>query len=161
MIAFAGWLLLFLGAGGLVFAFNALRPRYAPASIAAASFFAGWLTAELALHVLVFQAVALTVLLWNGALLSWPGRIGAAASVSAMFLLILSLRQSLASGGVVDEALIDFVHHEPPPRALRWRPLVFPLPVRHSEVERLRNRVYYEDGELRLRLDIFRRRGAD
>src|SRR5437762_14102731 len=112
MLAFAGWLLLFFGAGGVVFAFNALRPRYAPASIAAVSFFAGWLTAELALHVLVFQAMALGLLLWNGALLTWPGRIGAAASVSAMVLLLLSLRQSLASGGVVDRALVDFAHHE-------------------------------------------------
>jgi acetyl esterase/lipase len=53
------------------------------------------------------------------------------------------------------------VHHEPPPPGLRWRPLLFPLPVRHPDVERLRNRVYYDDGHLKLSLDIFRRRGSD
>jgi len=161
MIVSLGILLLVIGAGGIVFSFNALRPRYAPASVAIASFFAGWLTAELALHAIVFQSAALLVCVWNGALTVWPGRIGAVLCVGSIAMLLLSLRQSLASGGVIDDALVDFVHHEPPPPGLRWRPLVFPLPVRHRDVERLRNRVYHADGRLELKLDIFRRRGGD
>ncbi|MDB4971160.1 MAG: carboxylesterase family protein [Myxococcales bacterium] len=161
MIAAAAWLLLFFGGGGLVFAFNALRPRYAPAAVAAASFFAGWLTAELSLHILVFQTFALGLLCWEGALTSWVGRVGAVATCSTIVLLLVSLRQSLASGGVVDAALVDFIHHDPPPPGLRWKPLLMPLPVRHDKVERLRNRVYHDDGTLRLRLDVFRQRDAD
>jgi acetyl esterase/lipase len=156
-----GVLLLVIGAGSFLFAFNTLRPRYAPASIAAASFFAGWLTAELALHVIVLQAFALGVCVWNGALLVWSGRVGALLCAGAIALLLWSLRQSFASGGVIDDALVDFVQHEPPPPGLSWRPLLFPLPVRHRDVERLRNRVYHDDGGLRLKLDVFRRRGSD
>jgi hypothetical protein len=96
MLAAAGWLLLFLGVGGVAFSFNALRPRLAPAPIAVASFFAGWLTAELALHVLAFQAFALAFLCWHGALATWAGRIGAVLSCTSIVLLLVSLRQSLA-----------------------------------------------------------------
>jgi acetyl esterase/lipase len=161
MIASSGWLLLLIGIGSVVFSFNVWRPRYAPATIAAASFFAGWLVAELALHVLILQVVALVVLAWNGALLTWAGRVGALLCGTSIGLLFLSLRQSLASGGVIDEALIDFMHHDPPPSRWRWHPILFPFPVRHRDVERLRDIVYFHEGRLRLRLDVFRRRGAD
>ncbi|MCA1663833.1 MAG: hypothetical protein LC659_06130, partial [Myxococcales bacterium] len=161
MIVTVAFVLLVIGAGGVLFAFNALRPRYAPASVAIASFFAGWLTAELAMHVIVFQSAALLVCVWNGALTIWPGRVGALLCGGSIAMLLVSLRQSLASSGVIDDALVDFVHHEPPPPALRWRPLLFPFLVRHPDVERLRDCVYHDDGRLKLALDIFRRRGAD
>ena len=161
MIVTFGMMLLFVGAGGVVFSFNALRPRYAPASVAIVSFFAGWLTAELALHTIVVQATVLFICAWNGALLGWAGRVGAILCGGSIAMLLVSLKESLASGDVIDDALIDFVQHEPPPAGLRWQPLILPLPVRHGDVERLRNRVYHEDKRLRLALDIFRRRGAD
>lgn len=161
MIVTLGWMLLVIGAASFALAFNALQPRYAPASVAAASFFAGWLTAELALHAIVLQATLVAVLAWHGALETWPGRVGGILCAGSIAMLLWSLRQSLASGGVIDAALVDFVQHEPPPPGLRWAPLVFPLPVRHAAVERLRNRVYHKEGRLELKLDVFRRRGAD
>jgi acetyl esterase/lipase len=160
MIATFGWIMLIIGAASFALSFNVMRPRYAPAPVAAASFFAGWLTAELALHGIAIQAVAVSILAWLGAFETWPGRIGGILCTASIAMLLWSLKQSLASSVVIDEALVDFVHHEPPPPGLRWRPLLMPFPVRHAAVERLRNCVYYEDERLKLRLDVFRRRGA-
>jgi acetyl esterase/lipase len=154
------WLLLGMGAVSLLFSFNALRPHTARAGLAAASFFVGWLKGELALHLLIFETLMLAFLVWQRALLTWPGRVGAALTFTSMALLLISLRQSFASGGVIDEALIDFVQHEPPPASFRWRHLLLPLPVRPRHVERLGNRVYYEDATVALRLDVYRRRDA-
>jgi acetyl esterase/lipase len=47
------------------------------------------------------------------------------------------------------------------PVPIEWRQLILPIPVRHPEVERLRNLVYHEEGKLRLRLDVLRQRGVD
>ncbi len=157
----AGWTLLITGAVWLLFSYNALWPRYTRALIAAASFFAGWLRAELALHALLFEALLLGVLIWNGALRTWPGGIGTLLYFASMALLLLSLHKSFISGRVIDAALIEFVDDAPPSPRLPWRTLLFPFPIRHPDVERLRNRVYHDDGDVRLRLDIYRRRGAE
>ncbi len=39
-----------------------------------------------------------------------------------------------------------------------WRQLVVPFPIRHPEVERIRNVVYCDAGGVRLKLDVYRRR---
>jgi acetyl esterase/lipase len=153
-----GWLLLAVGATSLLLSFNALHPRYAHAGVATASFFSGWLRSELAAHVFIFETLLLAYLLWSGGLLTWPGRIGALLLFASLALLLMSVQRSRASGAAINEAVANFMQAEAPSQ-VRWRQLVLPLPLRGREVERLRNRVYHDDP--RLRLDIYRRRGAD
>ena len=161
MMSSVSVLLLIIGALALVIAYNALSPRYAPAGLAIASFFAGWLTAELALHLLFSDVVVVSLLAWSGALASWSGRLGLGLDVVAVGMLIVGQRRSAASRTVVEAAVSDLLVHDPPAE-IDWRQLLFPLPVlRPGEVERLRDIPYFEDGPLRLCLDIYRRRDAD
>jgi acetyl esterase/lipase len=161
MFAGEDWWVLAIGGLCLLFSFNAIRPHSRRATIAAASFFAGWLKGELVLLALILETLFLGVVVWQGALATWPGRVGAAALAGSLALLLVSLRQSLASREVIEEALIRFVRHERPPARLRWPRLLFPFFRGHGDVERVSNRVFHSDGGARLTLDIYRRRGAD
>ena len=154
----SGWTLLITGAVWVLFSYNAVRPHYRRALFAAASFFAGWLRAELALHVLLFETLLFGVLVWHGAMRSWPGGVGVVLYATSMALQILSLRKSFVSGSVIDAALAGFGDGDVGPKRLPWRLLLFPFLMRQPNVERLRNRVYYEDGDVRLHVDIYRRR---
>ena len=154
----SGWTLLLTGAMWMLFSYNAVRPHYTRAAVAAISFFAGWLRAELALHVLLFEALLLGVLVWNGALRTWPGGVGVAFYGISMWLLILTLQKSFVSGSVIDTALVGFAEDMAAPMKLPWRLLLFPFLLRDAKVERLANRVYYAGDGVRLALDIYRRK---
>ena len=154
----SGWTLLLTGALWVLFSYNAVRPHYTRAAVAAISFFAGWLRAELALHVLLFEALLLGVLVWNGALRTWPGGVGVAFYGISMWLLIVTLQKSFVSGSVVDAALVGFAEDMVAPMKLPWRLLLFPFLLRDSNVERVANRVYYAADGVRLALDIYRRK---
>lgn len=149
-----------LGFAALLGSFNAVRPRYAPATLAAVSFFAGWLTGELALHLIVIDVAVVGWLVWHGALQSQVGQLGLALDLIAVMLLAVACARSLASGGIVSAALSDFVAYDAPRTGDR-RQLFMPFPVRDRGNERLRDIVYHSDGQLTLKLDVFRRRGDD
>jgi acetyl esterase/lipase len=152
--------LLILGFFALLGSFNALKPRYSPAGLAAVSFFSGWLTGELAAHLIVIDVAVVAWLVWHDALSTWTGQLGLVLDGIAMLLLLVACSRSYASGGIVATALADLVTHDAP-RDGDWRQLFMPLPVRDGRNERLRNIVYYSDGELTLKLDVFRRRDGD
>jgi len=164
--------LLLVGLIGLAFTYNAFYPRYAPANVAMVSFFSGWLVAELALHIALLHATIVALLVWRGALATWPGELGLGLSVVSWFFLWVSWRGGHASGAVIASALSEALgddfeellvplplaeQHVPHPE---WRQLAFPLPVTHPHVERTRDVVYFDDGKLRLKLDVYRRRGV-
>jgi acetyl esterase/lipase len=152
------WLPLIVGSMSLVLSFNELRPRYRGPGLAVASFFAGWLRAELALQLLVVESVMLAWFARSGLLRSWPGELGAAFLCASLVSLVVSLRLSCASGTVVDASLADFVRQDAVRQRLRWRRLIVPLPLRPRSVECLRDRVYHAEAGLRLRLDVYRQR---
>jgi acetyl esterase/lipase len=152
--------LLIFGALSFALAFNAVRPRFAPAGVAAVSFFAGWLTAELAAHLFVLYLAVVGTLVWNGALASLAGRLGFGLSVGAVLLLLVSWRRSAASRGVVD-AFVAELAGEDTDEPLKWRRLVLPFPVRHEQAERVAGITYFDDGRTRLRLDVWRAREQD
>jgi acetyl esterase/lipase len=152
------WLPLVFGSVSLMFSFNERRPHYRNPSLAVASFFAGWLRAELALQLLLLEGLLLAWFARSGMLRSWPGGIGAAFLGASIISLLLSLRLSFASGAVVDESLVDFVRQDAARQRLRWRRLLLPVPLRPRSVECLRNRVYHAEAGLRLRLDVYRQR---
>src|SRR5262249_26687130 len=77
----ASWLFLAAALVGAWFTYNTYRPLVRPAQAAAVSFFAGWLTSELAIHHIAWQLGMTALFAWAGALAAWPGRLGLAISV--------------------------------------------------------------------------------
>ena len=70
------WIFFAVAVIGAWFTWNAYRPIYRPAPLAVLSFFAGWLTAELAIHHILWQVAVTAVFVWAGALAAWPGVVG-------------------------------------------------------------------------------------
>lgn len=164
-----GWLFLAFGAVALWFAFNTWRPIRTPAPLAIVSFFAGWLTGELALHHLAWQMVAALGFALAGALTTWEGRAGLALTMLSWLLLVVHFVRADRTRASVDLALKDglgegYRAHLAPRFAswlapgIEWTRLLFPFPVlRHSDVERKRN-IRFHPEDPRLTLDVIRHR---
>ena len=141
---------------GLIFTINALRPRRRPVFLLGVSFFSAWLTTELALFHLFWQAVAVGVFIAAGALGSWPGVIALAITCASWIGLASIVAVALRTGTVVDAALRDALpagsewHSLPIP----WRRVLVPNPRRRG-VAKIRNLAYVDDGARRHRLDVY------
>src|SRR2546427_538211 len=146
---------LFLGASlwGAWFTWNALRPMAAASRRGVVSFFAGWLTGELALHHLAWQLVMTVVFAWAGALRAWPGWMGLAVTLLSWSGLVGCLVVARRAEAVVEQALVaglgpryaEEIRTEPRgplAPAIDWRRVLVPFPIRHPEVERVRDIVY-------------------
>src|SRR5207249_7754681 len=106
------------------------------------SFFAGWLTTELAIHHLAWQVIVTGVFVWAGALGAWPGILGLAITLASWTGLIRTLTIAGGAETVVEEALraglgpsyrdeiLPAVAEKFAP-AIDWRQLLLPFPVRH------------------------------
>jgi len=75
------WLFLTVSIVGLLFTANALRSVRGIMPLMTQSFFAGWLTTELALHHVVWQIAACTLFVAAGALSATPGWVGLVLSM--------------------------------------------------------------------------------
>jgi len=184
-----GWAWAYLGVSvvGAALVVNAYRPwRSGPASVF--SFFSGWLTGELPLHNIVWQAIATAVFGLLGAFGSWPGWLGLAITAVAWVGLVGLYRDGRKSRTVVERALdevygaiggnmldsgsLDPGPVDPPPvdpgpadgalpfSDTMWRGwrLVVPLTRGGKSFEVFRNIDYVGDGTKAHRLDIVRRR---
>ncbi|TMB54237.1 MAG: hypothetical protein E6J56_11590, partial [Deltaproteobacteria bacterium] len=154
---------------GAWFTYNALRPYHRAARRSVASFFAGWLTTELALHHFVWQLLLTAVFVWAGALAAWPGIVGLAITLASWAGLAQCYRVARGAEAVVEQALCDGLGRSyreeifPEVRekfapAIDWRQILLPLPVWHPGVERVRNVVYNRVDEKALALDVYRPR---
>jgi acetyl esterase/lipase len=163
------WLFLVASLIGAWFTWNAFRPAYAPAGRAVVSFFAGWLTTELALHHLAWQAAMTVVFVRAGALGSWPGVVALAITLASWAGLIRLWRAARTAEAAVEQALLaglggDYRARILPGVAERlapgvdWRQIVLPFPIRHPEVECVRGIVYARHGRKSLALDVYRHR---
>lgn len=168
-VAAAPYLFLTVSVVGAWFTLNALRPYARAPRRAAVSFFAGWLTTELALHHIAWQAAMTLVFVALGALSAWPGWLGLGITVVSWAGLLRCFRGASAAEDVVERALAtslgagyrDAILPDVRERfapGIDWRQLVVPFPIRHPEVERIRNVVYCDAGGVRLKLDVYRRR---
>lgn len=152
--------LLAIGATALLLAVNAHAPRRR-AALAVPGFFAGWLTIELAPHLLVAEIAGIGLTAAYGGLDAWPGWAGLGAG----------LLGAAGTAGTIVEARRTVVtlrecgapmQIDPSEtrRASRYpiSHLVFPplclIPRRGVRVHR--NVVYREEGRLRLKLDVYR-----
>jgi acetyl esterase/lipase len=163
------WLFLAVSLVGAWFTYNAYRPTYAPSRRAAVSFFAGWLTTELALHHIAWQVVMTCIFVRAGALHAWPGWLGFAVTLASWVGLWGCYQRAYEAEAVVERALRDGLGADYRAQilpelsatlapAVDWRQIVLPFPMRHPEVEVHRNIQYTRVAGLNLKLDIYRHR---
>jgi acetyl esterase/lipase len=163
------WLFLLGSSIGAWFTYNAFRPSYTPPWRAGVSFFAGWLTTELALHHIAWQAALTAFFVWAGALGAWPGQVALGLTAVSWCGLGQLYWRARAAEQVVEKALCEAFGADYRTRIapeigtqlapeIDWRQIALPFPIRHPEVERLRDITYTRTAGLNLKLDIYRPR---
>ncbi len=122
-------------------------------------FFGAWLTGELALHHVAWQAVASLVFVWMGALQSWPGWLGLAITLGSWVVLLGFHRSAGGTGAIFDQALqADLADLAPGETArIPFRRVARPFKMRRPGVERIRHLAYGPAGKRNM-LDIYRPR---
>lgn len=161
-------LFLLVSLWGAWFTWNAYRPIHRPAQLATISFFAGWITSELALHHVAWQLVATVVFLWLGALDAWPGRLGLVITVASWLGLAACFVGARRAGYTVDRALEEGLGREyraalgaagvdVEDSTIDWRWILFPFRLAWKGVERTRDVTYATIGTHRLTCDVYRR----
>jgi len=165
------WLFLFASLVGAWFTYNAYRPRFVGDRRAVVSFFAGWLTSELALHHIAWQALATVIFVAAGALQAWPGRLGMLITLVSWVGLWRCYWGAKSAEDVVEHALRgglgeNYRAEIRPDLAARfapdvdWKQIALPFPMRHPEVERIRDIVFSRAKGINLKLDVYRHRSA-
>jgi len=84
---------------------NVYYPMRSPAPLAVASFLAGWLTAELVLHHLLWQLAIAGLFVLLGGLSDWPGYAALGIQAVSAFFLWRCLTTARGAEAVVEEAL--------------------------------------------------------
>ena len=101
------WAFLVVTLIGAGFTFNAYLPRRRGGLLAIPSFFAGWLTSELAAHHFAWQVAATVFFVWMGALEAWPGWAGLSITLLSWAALLALVPVAGRSAGIVEQALRD------------------------------------------------------
>lgn len=164
------WLFLGVSLVGAWLTLNAFWPVRRPAVLATVSFFAGWLTTELAIHHLLWQLGVTAAFAWAGALAAWPGWLGLVITLISWWFLGVSLRRALVAEGIVEAALREALGEgyldtiEPRVRerlapVVSLRDLLLPFPMLHPEVRRHRDLVFSRGDGYELCLDVYVPRG--
>jgi acetyl esterase/lipase len=131
-----GLLTLLLGVVSVGLTLNASRPLFRSGVLGAISFFAGWLTCELAAHQVVVQTFALGFLVWLGALDQGTGQVGTALTVGSFVALIRLHRRGMLAETVVRSAVIEAFGEGflDPPRPFSLRAIARPFHNAHRQV---------------------------
>ncbi|MCU0269822.1 MAG: alpha/beta hydrolase [Acidimicrobiales bacterium] len=135
-----GWIYLAVSINGAAYTLSAYRPARRSRLLHGWSFFASWVTIELAPFHLIWQVVATALFASRGALRTRPGKLGLAVTLASWAGLAYSIRQSYSARHEIREALRE-LGHEATEREL--------LPVRIR-----RNIVFGRAGGRALRLDV-------
>ncbi|MHB8464738.1 MAG: alpha/beta hydrolase [Acidimicrobiales bacterium] len=139
---------------GLLFTINAWRPARVEV-LSVVTFFAGWLTSELPLHHLAWQAVATGFFIASGALRDWPGWVGLGLTLVSWAGLVAIARSALQAGTIADRAL-GLESPASGAKTRSWLRLAMPFAMRERGVTRVKDIAYVEGGGARRRLDIYR-----
>jgi acetyl esterase/lipase len=164
------WAYLSVSVVGAALVVNAYRPwRSGPVSVF--SFFGGWLTGELPIQNIVWQALATVGFGFLGAFKSWPGWLGLGVSLGVWIGLIGLERSGRTTVAIVDRALAeqritgdDSTRVEPDidPRLSEtmWTVgrRIFPIARSGRAFRMFRNIDYAGDGQKRHRLDVIVKR---
>lgn len=163
------WLFLLGALVGAWFTYNGIRPTFYGDRRAVLSFFAGWLTTELALHHIAWQLVLTLAFVALGALEGWPGKLALAITFVSWAGLAWCYWRAREAEASVESALKatlgpDYRDRIAPDVQVRlapvvdWKQILLPFPIRHPEVERIGNITYARNAGLDLKLDVYRSR---
>ena len=151
--AIVAWLFLAMSLVGAVFTLNAFMPVRRIPVLFVPSFFGSWLTAELALHHIVWQAIVTVLFVELGALSTWPGLVGLGITVASWLGLLVLFHDGRKTRDTFDQALADLA--EPADAArLPLTQLVMPFRFRRRGVKVIRNVTYREAAGRTLQLDV-------
>jgi acetyl esterase/lipase len=161
------WFFLGVSVWGALFTWAAVRPPRRPRWMNVAVFFAGWLTGELALHHIAWQALATLGFVWAGALSAWPGWVGLGVTLASWAGLLVALRHGRGAQRVTEDSLAralgagyaERLHPEvaarhgapPPPPVHRLNPFA----LRDPEVRVVRDVAYAPEHGKRGLLDVY------
>jgi len=164
------WVFLAVAVWGALLTLISYRPPRRPGWLMGASFFAAWITTELAVLHLLWQAAVVAVFIWAGALQAGPGWVAlaiTAVSWSALVASAIAARRTaqVFAAGIGDALGADWAATldptwAPAPYRLEWRRVVLPFRFRRKGVTRIKNLQYVDDGKRRHRLDVYRRTDA-
>lgn len=158
--ALVPWIMLFAGAVGAMFTINAFVPIRGRALFFVPSFFSSWLTSELALQHIAWQAIATGLLLHFGALSAWPGWLGLGITLVSWLGLLSLFRGGRKSAHTFEDALQKVPRPEKTDRVPKHH-VVLPILARRSGIMTERDVVYRSVAGKRLKLDIVRPRGPE
>ena len=156
------WLFLAVTVVGAAFTWNAYFPRLRQGLLSVPSFFAGWLTSELAAHHFAWQLVATVVFVSAGALSAWPGWVGLGITVGSWAALLALVPVSAGSAPIVEAALCEGLGDDyagdrygtPRPESLAQ--LAIPVLLHDRDVQVVRNVRYAAGAGRRHLLDIYK-----
>ena len=161
------WLFLAVSLWGAWFTWNALHPSPNSPRFAVVSFAAGWLTTELALHHVAWQAVATAVFGMLGAFDGWPGRFGLLITFASWAGLLVAQRKAHEAEGVLERALVEGLgadyrqHIEHSLRAklshrIDWWRVWKPFPIKREDVEIVKDIHFARERGTDLEVDVYR-----
>jgi len=163
----APWLYLAASIWGAWFTFNGHRPVRGGGRWPIVSFAAGWLTTELALHHIAWQALATLGFAFFGAFSAWPGWLGLGITLVSWGGLLATQREAARAGEVCEQALRetfgdDYLEKIRPELRDRlshdvdWKDLIHPFSIRRKTVECIKDVQFGRGGGTDLHLDVFR-----
>ena len=152
------WVFLALSVWGALWTWVSFHPPRRPAWFMFASFFAAWLTTELApLHVL-WQLAAVLIFVALGALESWAGWLGLVITLASWGFLTVKVLGARRTDNIFSAALADALPVEIAPLATarQWDRIMLPFRIKRRGVKRVRDLQYVDGDQLRRhRLDVY------
>ncbi len=156
----APWLFLLVSLVGAAFTASVVLRLRRISYLIVPYFFAGWLTGELAVHHIAWQAVATIAFVAMGALEAWPGWLGLAITLASWAALLGFQQRAGGTGSVFADALREHLADDDVRApAIRFRQVARPFKMRKHGVERIRDLAYGPHGR-RNHLDVYRPRDA-
>ena len=147
------WAFLAVSLVGALFTANAFVPVRRVPALFMPSFFGSWLTAELAIHHVLWQSIASLVFVELGALDAWPGWAGLIITVGSWLGLLVLFADGNRAKRTFDAALegVDPVREpQPVPR----RNIVLPFSKKRHGIQVTRDLVYRRTAGTVLKLDV-------
>jgi acetyl esterase/lipase len=145
---------LVVAAVGLAVVLNARRALHFPLFLVP-SFFASWLTVELAPQILVLHIAGVGLFIAAGAAAEWQGWVGLGLSMVTGVLLWGMVREAYRVRHALDDVLTKAIGPTAAHTPVVWKEFVFPFKLWSRRISRERDLPYADPGTRRYRLDVW------